>query len=304
MSKPLLNKLKIQNDEISDIITSFDLRAVECGEILTDTNDSHGEVFSHYFRINYIEDGKAYYRYEGRTIELETGSVAFLEPNVTLSVDEGKPVKILFVNFEIKAIDKRNLFIKEMNVAIPFLHIHDEDNVIHTIMHIILKLAKENKTGAGLEIQNNFLNLIVRLVRQNGSHHHDLLNKPSNRADDLFNDAVKYINENIGRNFKLAELAEYLNISNNYLYKIFTAHIGKSPSEFTADMRIDIAKSYLSNPNIQIKSIAANLGYDTVAHFSRAFKRMTGMSPGEYRKQTVNRLKEKIKREAELHGNI
>ena len=115
MSKPLLNKLKIQNDEISDIITSFDLRAVECGEILTDTNDSHGEVFSHYFRINYIEDGKAYYRYEGRTIELETGSVAFLEPNVTLSVDEGKPVKILFVNFEIKAIDKRNLFIKEMN---------------------------------------------------------------------------------------------------------------------------------------------------------------------------------------------
>ena len=84
-------------------------------------------------------------------------------------------------------------------------------------------------------------------------------------------------------------MAETLNVSENCLYKIFIKQTGKSPANFIKDLRIDLAKSSLANPNLSVKVIAAHLGYQSVSHFSSAFKKETGKSPSAYRKNILIR---------------
>ena len=100
---------------------------------------------------------------------------------------------------------------------------------------------------------------------------------------------MNYINANMHKRFRLNEMADALNISENYLYKIFVSKTGKSPATFITDLRMDTAKSALANPNLPIKAIAANLGYPDASHFSTAFKRECGMSPRQYRQNLFTR---------------
>ena len=96
---------------------------------------------------------------------------------------------------------------------------------------------------------------------------------------------MNYINENLQRSFRLSDMAGDLNISENYLYKIFVSKTGKSPGAFITALRMETAKQALANPSLPIKMIAAHLGYPDISHFSTVFKRVYGMSPREYRRK-------------------
>ena len=48
-------------------------------------------------------------------------------------------------------------------------------------------------------------------------------------------------------------------------------------------MRIERAKQLLQDPAMRVHEVAEQVGYSDVAHFSKSFKRFTGMTPGEYR---------------------
>ena len=67
------------------------------------------------------------------------------------------------------------------------------------------------------------------------------------------------------------------------LYKIFVKHAKKSPQQLLLAYRIQLAKNYLRNPSLSIKTISNELGFSNPNHFSTLFKKSIGMSPKEYR---------------------
>jgi AraC-like DNA-binding protein len=62
---------------------------------------------------------------------------------------------------------------------------------------------------------------------------------------------------------------------------------GLTYSRLVEKVRFERAIYWLSDPSIQSVDISADLGYSDAAHFSRAFKRWTGLSPREYRRQNA-----------------
>ena len=98
-----------------------------------------------------------------------------------------------------------------------------------------------------------------------------------------FNEAIQYINKNISNNIKISDLADAIGISEIYLYKIFMKHAQKSPQQLLLAYRIQLAKNYLRNPGLSIKTISSELGFSNPNHFSTLFKKSTGLSPKEYR---------------------
>ena len=50
-------------------------------------------------------------------------------------------------------------------------------------------------------------------------------------------------------------------------------------------MRVEKAKSLLPNPNLRISEIAYDIGFQSLTHFNRVFKRITGQSPTSYRQR-------------------
>ncbi|MBE6546672.1 MAG: helix-turn-helix transcriptional regulator [Ruminococcaceae bacterium] len=80
----------------------------------------------------------------------------------------------------------------------------------------------------------------------------------------------------------VAALAERCGISEVYFRSIFIHSFGVSPKEYLIRRRIEYAKQLLIQGELKISKIAQLCGYGEPCHFSREFKRMTGVSPKEY----------------------
>lgn len=83
----------------------------------------------------------------------------------------------------------------------------------------------------------------------------------------------------------LAELATLCGISQSHLMRSFKASTGWQIHKFIAEDRLKTAKTMLRQEHCNTKEIAGKLGFGSPAYFATAFRRMTGMTPSEFRKQ-------------------
>ena len=87
---------------------------------------------------------------------------------------------------------------------------------------------------------------------------------------------------NYGRK-KLGELSSYSHI---HILRLFKTETGISPHDWLTNIRINYAKEYLESTNIKISQIADLCGFSSDSHFKILFKKTTGFTPGNYRKNT------------------
>lgn len=84
--------------------------------------------------------------------------------------------------------------------------------------------------------------------------------------------------------FSLPQLAERLKLSVHAVSQIINEGLGKSFFEMTAECRVEAAKQLLKDQrNIKIEEIAEQVGYNSKSSFNTAFKKLTGMTPSEFR---------------------
>jgi AraC-like DNA-binding protein len=93
-------------------------------------------------------------------------------------------------------------------------------------------------------------------------------------------------NENIDYTMHIQPIIASLGISPNYGLEVFQKIYHMSPRKYLSDLKLQEAKILLQQPEISLKEIANRLGYKNLSHFSRQFKRWTGLNPTEFRKKT------------------
>jgi AraC-like DNA-binding protein len=98
------------------------------------------------------------------------------------------------------------------------------------------------------------------------------------------NEVAKLINSNLEIQYSIIELSKRVGINTSYLKKFFKEAFNQTIFEYATKQRINCAKKLLINSNQPIANIAEKIGYQQSAHFSHAFKRNTGFSPNQYRK--------------------
>ena len=96
--------------------------------------------------------------------------------------------------------------------------------------------------------------------------------------------ALRYLSEHIKEKPTIASLSELSHISEVYFRKQFKACMGVTPIEYRNLMRLESAKTYLEYGEISVQEISDMLGYSTVSHFIKEFKRRYGCPPMQYRK--------------------
>ncbi len=109
---------------------------------------------------------------------------------------------------------------------------------------------------------------------------------PASRASRLVEQVCRYARENIQREITVADIAAHLHLHPNYLLRLFKEQTGEAVIELLIRTRIERAMELLrTDPQVKIYEVAEAVGYDSVSHFSRIFKRKTGMSPKDYQQQ-------------------
>ncbi|MEK5239823.1 response regulator [Paenibacillus sp. FSL L8-0470] len=94
-----------------------------------------------------------------------------------------------------------------------------------------------------------------------------------------------YLNQNYAKDMTLQHIAERFFISRENVSRKFKQISGENLSDYLTALRIDKAKTLLQNTNLRLSQISELVGYEDEKYFSRVFKKSTGQTPREYRKQ-------------------
>jgi AraC-like DNA-binding protein/ligand-binding sensor protein len=81
----------------------------------------------------------------------------------------------------------------------------------------------------------------------------------------------------------VGEVAKILNMSVFYFCKVFRKATGLTFTEYLAQVRVAKARNLLQNPHVRISEVAFEVGFQSITHFNRVFRKLTGESPTAYR---------------------
>lgn len=104
-------------------------------------------------------------------------------------------------------------------------------------------------------------------------------------ADPQLGRSLKALHQHPEKNWTVDRLAKEAGLSRTAYAERFRQYTAITPMQYATHWRMRIACAQMASSKASVEQIAENIGYQSVAAFSRVFKKVIGMSPGEYRRQ-------------------
>jgi YesN/AraC family two-component response regulator len=130
------------------------------------------------------------------------------------------------------------------------------------------------------------IQLLIRVKRIGLLGHEDSRVDYPNYLHMKVSKVAGYINGHFKEPIVLREVAEKFHISEYYLSRNFRVVTGFSFNEYVNTTRVNMAKKLLKETNYNITRIAEEVGFNTITHFGRTFRKVVGISPKAYRIQS------------------
>jgi AraC-like DNA-binding protein len=107
----------------------------------------------------------------------------------------------------------------------------------------------------------------------------------TNTIDNRILKVIKYIEVNLSNELTNSYLSSIVNLATNSFSRLFRDSLNCSVQQYIQKKRIDAAIIFLHYSDLEIDDIASKCGYYDRSHFSKTFKRITGVAPVSYRKK-------------------
>ncbi len=221
------------------------------------------------YMVQYVLRGKGYFN--GHLVT--TGQGYYVTPNM---LEEYYPDPL--DPWEYLNISSRD---KSMEELLPFYNADPETNIfsfdsVNELKSICQLLKPLYKKRMDTFTMTEFFMRIIN------SHIFIDSNPPGDKT--LFIQAQNYIHAHLHTSLPVKDLTDTMNLSQQYLHKLFIKYSGRSPKQYILDAKLSHAKRLLrENPNLYITEVATSVGFPDVLTFSRFFSSREGMSPTVYR---------------------
>lgn len=261
-------------------------------------NFYHSEEAHPFWELVYVDSGKINAIVNGIGVALSQGQVIFHKPDEMHSHISNKvdPNNLLVISFtcESEAMDffdgkiftlgkseKKilSLFLSEAKKALVKISGSFEDK--QPLDFSAASFGSVQLMAALLE------ELLVSLIRLNNENTSEI--KAGYESKKIVeNSLAEAICEHLtactyGR-VNLSELCRKFNVSKSYLCKIFKENYGKGVIDYYLNLKISEAKKLIRTEKYTVSQISDMLMFSCIHHFSRSFKRFTGVTPTEYKK--------------------
>ena len=161
------------------------------------------------------------------------------------------------------------------------LILHDDDGYIWKMVRRLCEEYEQKEIGFLESMRCQLILLLIDIMRQ--------LKLPdaeeTKGENDIVNHMIKHVNKHFTEPLSLKDFAEKYNYSSAHISNMFKREIGITFSEYVQSIRIQESCRLLANTNKSVAEIVNTVGYTDVKFFNKVFKRITGMTPRQF-KQT------------------
>ena len=160
------------------------------------------------------------------------------------------------------------------------------------LRHLVMAIAEDLKEGCptgrifGESIANTIAAYTARRYATSNCRFREYRD---GLATSCLRRVLDYIDANLERDLGVAEISQIALISPYYFGKLFKQSTGETIHQYVLDQRIRKAQSLLATSNITLVEIAATVGLANQSHFTTAFKKKMGVTPGHYRSSMKGR---------------
>lgn len=268
-----------------------------------------------YFEMLYVEHGTLTNRLKGDSIKMKAGDLLITKPYVQHVLEDPKkqaPRRVFCCSFLPQAVDFSITSLEELKASHspnkyffkPFLSLAEETvSAIRlkvepdrqkplTELFNQLKVTTHDYSEKGVALTRfHFLNLLSFLTEQHENN--QLPNKAVqielsasvSRYQAGLRKTLGYIHDNFETPLSLEDMAAMSGASETYFCRLFKHETGMTFLNYVNGLRIERACMLLRDSSDNALDICYQIGFNDYTHFGRQFKKHTGMSPADFRKQ-------------------
>ena len=236
--------------------------------------------------IHYISKGYGTFKINDEVYNLKQGDIFILLKgmNVEYIASMDEPWEYYWIGF---SGSKANECLKRTAIIESYAASCKEDS---KIPHIILNMCEISKTynpscSDDILLLKELYSLLYTLIEE--------FPRPFEYKDKelhaYIQEAINFINSNYMNSITVNEIANHVNLSRSYLYKMFIKNLKISPQKYLINLRMYKATLLLKNTKIPIGEVASKVGYSDSLLFSKTFSKYFSMSPLSYRNNQIGK---------------
>lgn len=244
------------------------------------------------YRIFYILEDRAKFIYDGKTFDIEAGTLLYFRPDVPYYFD-GK-IKVIVLNFD---LTRRHTNIKTLPPPLNSQKTFDSSLVVENDPPpelselIVIKMAFDaesvmQKCLAHYCVPTPFSDALTSaLIKELLCYMAENSASETDRDSDLIQRMTAYIRQNYDRDISNSDISSEFGYHPFYLNRIFKKSTGMTIHQAVLTEKMILAKQLLRETTLTVSSVACEVGFPDRSQFCTAFKKHTGYTPTEYRKK-------------------
>lgn len=220
--------------------------------------------------------GKARFTINQCPLILEPGTILHAGSGIELDKEVlgNAEWKYILLHYRIIGDDRTKNYLEGNNTV---FHIGLNNSLeLEPLLQNLLKLKEERGPMSGLK-RKTMLYVIIEKLFQSARE-----STPDSK-EETTELILKYISNNLDQSLTVSQLAEKIGMDPRQFHYLFLKRMGMCPKKYLIHCKMERAKELLEDENYSITYISGMVGYDDPLHFSRIFKKYTGISPSHYR---------------------
>lgn len=253
-----------------------------------------------FWEFLYVDKGTVLVQADSRQYQLETGDIIFHKPNEFHAIKAigDKAPNLVAISFlcNSKAMDFYNEKVTALSPVEKTLiaqMIAEARIAFSTPLHIPSVeqvMLSDNAPFGSQQLILLYLELFLIQVQRdrslNEKEYSKVLKlsttKDSVAKSDMFEQIIRYMELHICEQLKIPDICKVFSISHSTLHALFQKNKNCGVIEYFNNMKIERSKEIIRDGNMNLTEIALFLSYNSLQHFSKQFKKATGMAPMKY----------------------